>query len=104
MGKVRIGALITLTVVGAAAIAWWWLSCSSNEILVAIAPVKAYSDYPGSGEPPDRWLIAHLNSGQQMPVIGTRYAKDFMYYKVCLPDGKKGFILHDPNYVRLERR
>jgi hypothetical protein len=41
------------------------------------------------------YIIESLNKGEVVDVIGIRYGKDRMFYKVRLKDGRKGFIMYE---------
>jgi hypothetical protein len=60
--------------------------------IVAEEPTHVFSSDPGIDPDPSRG-IAILQSGETADVITRDYGKDYMYYKVRLKDGRKGYIL-----------
>jgi len=45
-----------------------------------------------------------LKRGQELPLCGTRFPKDSMYYWVLLPDGSSGYVLFALGKTKVERR
>jgi len=52
------------------------------------------SDYP-SGRPMDNTVIAKLEAGKVVDMVGIGYGKDYKYYKVRLASGETGFVIYD---------
>jgi hypothetical protein len=60
--------------------------------IIAYGDVPVYENYPSSGPPMQKQIIATLVQGNVSEVIQERYSKDFMYYKIKLSDGRKGYV------------
>jgi SH3 domain-containing protein len=39
--------------------------------------------------------VATLRKGERVRVRGEAYAKDYMYYKVELPNGQRGYVIYN---------
>src|SRR5690242_18405118 len=69
--------------------------------VVADEPTPVYSDYPAGGLPKENLTIAVLQKGESVDVITARYSKEFMFYKVRLKDGRKGFVMYHASKFRV---
>ena len=60
--------------------------------VIAYDEVMVYRDYPPSGPPEQKQVIAVIAKGTVSDVIQERYSKDFMYYKIKIRDGREGYV------------
>jgi uncharacterized protein YgiM (DUF1202 family) len=80
------------------------LSCKSSDMTVVVEePTRVYKNYPESGPPNQNEVITVLNKGETGIVIHSRYAKDAMYYKIRLKDGRKGYVMFGDKF-RVEKK
>ncbi|CAM0556988.1 SH3 domain-containing protein [Halomonas sp. ATBC28] len=88
------GKIILYVIVGglAALYAMNFFSSTSKFILIAEAPTAVYEDFPASGLPSAQ-VIGVMSKGEVARIFHAEYSKDFMYYKVQLPNGVEGYVL-----------
>jgi hypothetical protein len=73
----------------------------TNSVLVVEGPTKVLPDpecsfYKGVKE------IAVLDKGDRAQIIGVRYPKDCMVYKIKLANGRAGYITHGDKFKVIE--
>jgi hypothetical protein len=80
------------------------MSCDdTNAVIIVEGPTKMLSEpecsfYQGVKE------IAILNKGEKAQVIGVRYPKDCMVYKIKFADGRIGYITHGDSFKVIEKK
>jgi len=80
------------------------LSCNNTDSMVIVEePTRVYKNYPDSGPPNQNEVITVLTKGETGAVIHSRYAKDAMYYKIRLKDGRKGYVMFGDKF-RVEKK
>lgn len=80
------------------------LSCNKTDTTIIVEePTKVFKNYPDSGPPNQDEVVAVLNKGETGAVIHSRYSKDFMYYKIRLKDGRKGYVMFGDKF-RVEKK
>ena len=74
-------------------------SCSRGHPreIIADAPLQVLEnasplDYPSTNPRPNK-VLDTVPVGGRLLVIGREYEKDYMYYRVELPDGRTGFVI-----------
>jgi hypothetical protein len=76
-------------------------ACSTSSLVVddtvAVLEKPYPLDYP-STDPVPNAVIATLAKGKRVKVKGTGYGKDFMYYEVALPDGRRGYVIFEGSF------
>ena len=65
--------------------------------IVADAPLQVLEkpsplDYPSTSPLPNK-LLETVPAGSRLLVTDRDYEKDYMYYRVKLPDGRTGFVI-----------
>lgn len=75
------------------------VSCTRSHprAIVADAPLQVLEnpsplDYPSTNPLPNK-VLDTIPAGGRVLVTGRDYEKDYMYYRVTLPDGRKGFVI-----------
>ena len=67
------------------------------EVVIRL-PVEDYAEYSANGVRKSL-VIGVIPAGTKIQVLDTRYSKDFMFYKVKMNDGRKGYILWSPDSI-----
>ena len=102
MGKVNSLCKLILAVGITICISGGIMGCNDiKDVIVVEGPTKVLSDpecsfYKGAKE------IAVLDKGDKVTVIGVRYPKDCMVYKIKLADGRIGYITYGDNFKVIE--
>jgi hypothetical protein len=77
-----------------------------SAVLVADGPLNVMKEpYPAgypSTHPMPNSVIATLHLGQRLKVKSEGYGKDFKYYKVVLPAGVSGYVIHGEGAFHVE--
>jgi glutamate racemase len=90
--KIRLGIL---------SIAICVIACNSPSSAVkANGEVEVYVNFPKS-EPGNK-RIALMQAGDSAQVLATRYSKEFMFYKIRLPDGREGYVMAGDDFTVVE--
>jgi hypothetical protein len=92
MGKMSMFAIrfMIIFMISVAFMSFLW-GCK-RETMILLAPTQLLSE-PDWDYAPDNKTIAILNKGENVEVLGTRFSKDAMFYKVKTEKGIKGYIL-----------
>jgi hypothetical protein len=103
MGKVvdarkLMGIGIVLFIIGIGGI----MSCNdTNSVIVVEGPTEVLSEAECSFSHGKK-VIAVLNKGESARIIGVRYPKACMVYKIKLADGRIGYVTHGDNFKVIE--
>src|SRR6267154_3949196 len=78
-----------------------------SPMLVADAPLMVLKEpYPAgypTTKPIPNSIVAALSLGQRVKVTGDGYGKDFMYYRVALPDAGSGYVIYGEGAFHIEK-
>jgi hypothetical protein len=76
-------------------------------VLVADAPLMVLKEPHPAGYPTTKpipnSIVATLAVGQRVNVTGDGYGKDFMYYRVALPDAGAGYVIYGEGAFHIEK-
>ncbi len=92
----------------AVALAMMAMACTSSPVAlvaddtVAVMEKPSPADYPSTNPIPNT-VIATLAKGERVSVKGTGYGKDFMFYEVVLPDGRRGYVIYGTGSFHVRR-
>lgn len=93
MGKIILYVILASLALFTALYALSFFTASKPElILIAENPTKVYENFPSSGFPRGQ-IIGVMSKGEVARISHREYSKDFMYYKVQLHNGVKGYVL-----------
>jgi hypothetical protein len=92
MGKIKQQTIHLLIISAISGVAMGIFFGCKKEIIILPMPTKLLAepmwDYASGNK-----IIATLNRGERVEIVGTRFSKDAKFFQVITENGKKGYVM-----------